>query len=361
MFPTAKKISTLLFFTGMFLLSLFIRDPKNRETQTVERATPLALSKNVFVANEWDPLQEALVGSPERLTVTSCADPYNKKSCRNFALKEKDPKAAAALENEMKAVVKVLTDAGVRLYDTNPNFLSNSELFYRKDVHGIHFLCARSATQIIHSLIIEPTPPQNNRLAMKFLARHLLSPLIQGDNAVHFFSMPEPTPLFTLRPTNLDPADLLIDGKNIYVGYSGQSLPDGYFWLKKLLDGHFNVYPVNVVDGKRLDEVIALPNKDTVVYIKDSFYSLLPPPLASRKAYIIDSTQEAPPYLNDMILIDPKTAVVNENDPLLHDILKKAGYENVIGVPVNAIRKQGGNLRCLYAPLLRLNRQEERE
>ena len=54
-----------------------------------------------------------------------------------------------------------------------------------------------------------------------------------------------------------------------------------------------------------------------------------------------------------MIVIDPKTAIINKDAFLLEEVLKKAGYENIIGVSANAIREQGGNLRCLYAPLLR--------
>lgn len=348
---TIKKVLALLLITTLFFLSLLILPSERKEVIIQQEKLPV--SSKIFVKNEWDALQSTLLGSPDMLTEKRCSFKKGKRVCKVVSLKQRNLSFYKKLKKEIDDVKKVFDLYGVKTYDIKPEYLTKEELFYRNDINReVNFLCARAPLQIVQSAVIELTPPKRTLLPMRFAVRNLLLSFLNSDQNILSFFMPEPSPLFSLTPLFLNSADIVMDGQNIYLGYSGKTLPPGVLWFKRLFQKHFDIYTLNIRNGKNLDEVLALPNAHSVVAVKNAFLSDLPPPLKEKRIYYLSAKKEIF-SLNNLIVLSPKVAIVDQQNTKLMRILKKEGFEKIFPVSTLHLHQKGASLRCLYSPLKR--------
>lgn len=353
---TIRSILFLLAVTGLFFLSLFIKSPDKTEisAEMTTAETDNAPLKKISVRNEWGTLSAAVLGSADMLTHVVCEELEDGEACSLKQLAETDALMADQLKAELKNLEDVMTQNGVAVFRHTPENITTDELFYRHDAtFGINFLCARSPLLIVGDRMIEAAPTFPEALAAKFSVRKVLRFFLQTDLDAYVLSMPEPSPDFSTDAPYLNTSDVLVDGKNVYVGVpENSSYKTGVLWLKRVLRGDFKVYEIPLKeDVGQLDDVLALIGPDALLYDKDAFFNELPAPLRRRKQIAV-SREDNPFGLGDMVVLSPKKIVLNEKNVYLKELLEKRGVEVVL-LPFDVLRQAQIDLRCLYLPLMR--------
>lgn len=367
---TVRTILFLLSVTGLFLLSLFIKTPEKKsapavsESKSVERP---AYAKKIFVPNEWAPLKETVLGTPLMLTHLVCDDEKKtanaesdaarkpsddaERFCRIKTVEESAPDFYEQLAAELKNLENVLTENGVRVSLHNPEILSDEELFYRRDINrGVNFLQARKPVLIVGDTVME-TASSSDMLSGKFSLRRILSFLMQMDGEAVLISMPEPSPQYPPDGIYLDSSNVLVDGRDVYVGTVGGQENKGALWLKNVLKKTHRVHAVSLKEGRFLDDVLAFIGPKTLIMEKDAFFDTLPDSLKNHRKIEI-SAQDNTFGLSDMLILNPKKIVLNEKNEFLKNLLQREGFET-IGLPLDALVQTKTTLREVYHPIKR--------
>ena len=343
----------------------------------------------VSVHNEWDPLEEMIVGIADNARVPS-PDPGL------FAINYADDVATMAdiptgpydariideANEDLERLVDLLKGEGVvvrrpevtdhaRPYST-PDWSSDGEYNY----------CPRDVLLTVGETIIETPAVMRSRFLETFAYRPLLLEYLES--GANWISAPKPRLLddtYNIRPETgsrlnnhepvFDAANVLRVGEDLLylVSCSGNEL--GFTWLQRVLGDTYRVHPVRgVYDGTHIDTTITLVRPGLVVLNPERIRPDQVPPLFANWDIIWCPENVDTGYAWDFprasiwqsgmnfIMINPDLAVVNDlQTPLIKELESKG--VTVAPLPMRHARTLSGGFHCVTLDVRRTGTLED--
>jgi N-dimethylarginine dimethylaminohydrolase len=331
----------------------------------------------VWSCNEWDQLEEVIVGNPLNARYPT--------SDRSTQLAEFPGRALAEIpsgrfpqqvieetEEDLNAFVKILGDLGiiVKRPDTWPHEASFSTIHW--EAQGYYNYCPRDVLLVIGDHIIETPNVIRSRAQETFSYRTLLMEYMKS--GAKWYSAPKPMLLDSLfegvdpktpTPRNDEPAfdaaNVLRFGEDLIYLVSATGNELGGNWLQSILGDKYRIHFLKeVYFGSHIDStlvalrpglVLANParvNDDTLPKILKQWKVIYSPPMESTDRYDAD-------YLSKCIgsdwidmnafSINPNLVVVDRNQQALIKLLEKEGLD-VIPLKLRHSKLLGGGPHC---------------
>ena len=330
----------------------------------------------VWSCNEWDPLEEVIVGNPARARFPT-ADPstrlaeYPDRTVDAIPQGPFDPQVIEETEEDLDEFVAVLEDHGVtvRRPETWPHEARFSTAHWESQ--GFYNYCPRDVMLVTGDQIIESPNVIRSRSQETFSYRKLMmSYLEQG---ARWYSAPRPMLLDSLfdvdtsRPTPrndepaFDAANVLRLGRDLIYLVSGTGNEIGGRWLQTVLGDSYRVHFLkDVYYGSHIDSTfVALrpglmlcnPERitaDTLPDILKQWEIIYSPPMQTSEGrdsdYLNKSIGSAWIDMN-LFSISPNLVVVDRDQTALIRLLEGYGLD-VIPLKLRHARMLGGGFHC---------------
>jgi glycine amidinotransferase len=220
---------------------------------------------------------------------------------------------------------------------------------------GTQQIFTRDPILVIGNNVVETSMREPERRKERFGIRHAIEDRIIDDN-INWVSMPQAIPAredgYGPGPF-LEGGDVLLVGRDIYVGYSGHaSNLAGIHWLQRFLGRGYHVHPVQLKRGfLHLDVVLSLPRPGLAIVCRDAFINGLPDFLIDWD--LIEVSAEATTRLacNGLVLDQETYLCASEHDEVA-EALTRHGQE-VHTLLYDVVSLWGGSFRCSHHPLIR--------
>jgi len=335
-----------------------------------------AVALSVDVHNEWDPLEEMIVGVADGARVPSSQRDLFAVEYSDFYPSQREipsgpfhPRVIEEANEDLEAFCDALKDAGVVV--RRPRASDHARPFGTPDwtTDGQYDYCPRDVLLTVGQTIIEAPMALRSRYFEPFAYAEILSDYF--DRGASWLSAPKTRLLdetFQRRPDScwqlgelepvFDAANVLRVGRDILylVSCSGNML--GCRWLQRVLGDEYRVHPISgVYEGTDLDTTITLVRPGLVVLNPERMREDQIPPALSGWDVIwcpemVDTGYVGPhPRASiwqgmNFIMINPELAVVNELQVPLIRALEKHGVE-VIALAMRHARTLCGGFRCV--------------
>lgn len=342
----------------------------------------------VQVHNEWDPLEEVIVGiadnarvpSPDRgLLALDYADrcdteeqiptgPYDAQLLAEAA--EDLAGFAAALESmDVKVRRPDVTDHAARF--GTPDWRADGEYNY----------CPRDVLLVVGDTVIETPMALRTRYFESFAYRRILIEyFIAGAN---WIAAPKPMLLdefYRVRPTIgpvladdepvFDAANVLRAGRDILYLVSSSGNPMGMRWLARVLGSEYRVHALtDIYDGTHLDTTVALIRPGLVVlnpsrvhpdrvpgFLETWDVIWCPPPRDTMPGV---TGLRATPWMGmNLLMVTPALAIVDDSQPELARALERHGVD-VLPLTLRHARALSGGFHCVSLDVRRRGTLED--
>jgi len=332
----------------------------------------------VWSCNEWDPLEEVIVGNPLNARFPT-ADPstqlaeYPDRSIDQIPVGPFPQWVIDETEEDLNEFAATLESFGVKVRrpDTWPHEATFSTINWQSQ--GYYNYCPRDVMVVIGDQIIETPNVIRSRSQETYSYRTLLMEYMQS--GARWISAPKPMLLDSLfegvdmeRPTPrndepaFDAANILRFGEDLIYLVSATGNEMGGQWLRSILGERYRVHFMkDVYYGSHIDStlvalrpglVLANPsriNDKTLPAILKQWKVLYSPPMENTDRY-------DPDYLSKCIgsdwidmnafSIGPNVVVVDRNQPTLIKLLEKEGLD-VIPLKLRHSKLLGGGPHCV--------------
>jgi N-dimethylarginine dimethylaminohydrolase len=331
----------------------------------------------VWSCNEWDPLEEVIVGNPlqARFPTPDLSSQLAEFPDRSLAEIPRGPfpnKIIEETEEDLNKFVRVLTDLGVsvRRPQTWPHEARFSTIHW--DSQGYYNYCPRDIMMVIGDQIIETPNVIRSRAQETFSYRKLLMEYMES--GARWYSAPKPMLLDSLfqgvdltKPTPrndepaFDAANVLRLGQDLIYLVSATGNELGGRWLQTILGDKFRVHFLkDVYYGSHIDStlvalrpglVLCNPsriNNDTLPEVLKQWKVIYSPPMENTGRYDAD-------YLSKCIgsdwihmnafSVNPNLVVVDSDQKALMRLLEKEGLD-VISLKFRHSKMMGGGPHC---------------
>ena len=331
----------------------------------------------VWSCNEWDPLEEVIVGNPlqARFPTPDLSSQLAEFPDRSLAEIPRGPfpnKIIEETEEDLNKFVQVLTDLGVtvRRPQTWPHEAGFSTIHWESQ--GYYNYCPRDIMMVIGDQIIETPNVIRSRAQEAFSYRKLLMEYMES--GARWYSAPKPMLLDTLfqgvdltKPTPrndepaFDAANVLRLGQDLIYLVSATGNELGGRWLQTILGDKFRVHFLkDVYYGSHIDStLVALRpglllcnpsriNNDTLPKVLKQWKVIYSPPMENTGRYDAD-------YLSKCIgsdwidmnafSVNPNLVVVDSDQTALMRLLEKEGLD-VIPLKFRHSKMMGGGPHC---------------
>ena len=309
--------------------------------------------------HEWGRLREAVVGiSPAEDLVM-----YFEESARWMApdiaeqsrrhagrrLIDIDSDWARRCEQQVDALAEVVAREGVVVH--RPQRLSGVERTFLAPNGEGDQLFPRDPMIVVGEHAIDASL----RLICRQRERYGLRPIIQHavqQRGARWSSVPLGSPGCVDGPF-LEGGDVLLNGRQIYVGMSGcASDLAGADWLKTLLGDSYRVIPVAMRSNVlHLDCCLALVRPGLLIHCPEKLIDGLPMALRDWDKIVV-SVDEANRLATNGLVLEEGHMIVDADNGRVIDELRRRKVE-VIPLPFDGPIRLGGGLRCAHHPLLR--------
>ena len=317
---------------------------------------------NIGVDYEWGALREVVVGIGDGLVIPGYSDKVDFIYDKNFAdvMKKTGGKPAIEVEPDrtrkviaqINNLVSVLENMGIKVY--RPRVLNPVEHDYLTYVQeGQMQLYTRDPMLVIGNNVIETSLKVPMRAKEKFPLREIIRERIKGTDA-RYVAMPSPNPNYEEDGIYLEGGDVLLNGREIYVGNSGKgSSKAGIEWLQNFLGPNYHVHEVKIIpEFEHLDCIMALLRPGLGVLCRAALKGKLPDSL--RDWDFIDVTIEEAKRLGaNALIVNDQTVIMDMQHKRIIDEVRKRNHK-VIEVPYGDVATWGGAFRCSHHPLLRV-------
>ncbi len=309
--------------------------------------------------HEWGKLREVIIGvSPAEDFVVFYEDsqrwliPPADEFCRRNAgrrLIEIDAEWAQRIERQVDALAELVAREGVIVH--RPERLKGDErTFLAPNGEGAQ-LFPRDGMIVVGNHVIDASI----RLKCRQRERYGLRPHIQKvvqERAARWSSVPLGSPACVDGPF-LEGGDVLLNGREIYVGMSGcASDMAGIDWLQALLGNTYKVVPVAMRSNVlHLDCALALIKPGLLVYCPEKLIDGLPMSLRDWDAITV-SREEADLLATNGLVLEEGRIIVDAGNKRVIEELRQRRMD-VIPLPFDGPISTGGGLRCAHHPLLR--------
>ncbi|MCX4823154.1 inosamine-phosphate amidinotransferase 1 [Streptomyces sp. NBC_01142] len=338
--------------------------------------------------NEWDPLEEMIVGVAENARVPS-PDPglFALDYCENHASQEEiptgpyDQQVVTEAHEDLEAFVDLLKGEGVTV--RRPAITDHAKSFGTPDwsTDGEYNYCPRDVILPIGQTIIETPMALRSRFFEPFAYKEIL--LDYFKSGAKWISAPKPRLLddtYHVRPesglplANLEPvfdaANVMRVGKDILylVSCSGNEL--GGQWLQQILGDEYRVHFIRgAYEGTHIDTTIMVVRPGLVVLNPERIREDQIPPVFKNWDIIwapeMGDTGYAWSYPRasiwqgmNFIMVRPDLAVINDQQgPLIQEI-EKRGIE-VAPLKMRQARTLSGGFHCVSVDVRRRGTLED--
>lgn len=331
----------------------------------------------VWSCNEWDPLEEVIVGNPLRARYPT-ADPSTRvaefpdRPLEEIPQGPFPPRVIEETEEDLDAFVAVLTKLGitVRRPETWPHEAPFSTIHWES--RGYYNYCPRDLLLVIADQIIETPNVIRSRSQETFSYRALMVDYLRS--GARWFSAPRPMLLDSLfevdltRPTPLDhepafdAANVLRLGRDLIYLVSGTGNRLGGRWLQAMLGETYRVHFLeDVYFGSHIDTTLvalrpglllcnpARVSDETLPKILKQWDVVYSPPMENTGRYDADYLRRSigSDWIDMNVLsINPGLVVVDQDQTALIRLLEKNGLD-VIPLKLRHSKLLGGGFHCV--------------
>jgi len=345
---------------------------------STETSPELSEKFGVWSCNEWDPLEEVIVGNPlnarfpTRDPSTRMAE-FPDRAVADIPRGTFPKQVIDETEEDLNEFAAILESAGVKVRrpETWPHETTFSTINWES--HGYYNYCPRDVLLVVGDQIIETPNVIRSRSQETFSYRKLL--MEYWRSGAKWISAPKPMLLDSLfdgvdmeKPTPrndepaFDAANVLRFGEDLIYLVSATGNEMGGLWLQSVLGKQFRIHFLkDVYYGSHIDStlvalrpglVLANParlNADTLPDILKQWKVIYSPPMENTDRYDAD-------YLANCIgsdwidmnafSINPNLVVVDRNQPTLIKLLEKEGLD-VIPLKLRHSKLLGGGPHCV--------------
>ena len=360
-----------------------------RETSAAEPPPDRSVGSKVWSCNEWDQLEEVIVGNPLNARFPT-RDPSTQMAefpDRQISEIPRGPFPQYVIdetEEDLNEFAATLESCGVKVRrpDTWPHEETFSTINWES--HGYYNYCPRDVLLVIGDQIIETPNVIRSRSQETFSYRKLL--MEYWKSGAKWISAPKPMLLDSLfegfdpdKPTPrndepaFDAANVLRFGEDLIYLVSATGNEMGGRWLQSVLGDKYRIhYLKDVYYGSHIDStlvalrpglVLANPsrlNDDTLPDILKQWKVIYSPPMENTDRYDAD-------YLVNCIgsdwidmncfSVSPDLVVVDHNQPTLIKTLEKEGLD-VIPLKLRHSKLLGGGPHCVTLDVRRKGKLE---
>lgn len=332
----------------------------------------------VWSCNEWDPLEEIIVGNPlgARFPTPDFSTQLTEFPDRPLSEIPRGPfdqKVIEEAEEDLNEFVAVLEELGVTVKrpETWPHEAKFSTIHW--EAEGYYNYCPRDVFLVIGDQIIETPNVIRSRAQESFSYREILLDYMKS--GAKWYSAPKPMLLDSLfegfdpekpMPRNDEPAfdaaNILRFGYDLLYLVSATGNEMGGHWLQSILGDKFRVHFMkDVYYGSHIDSTFvalrpglilcnpARINKDTLPDLFKQWDVIYSPPMENTDRY-------SPDYLSKCIgsdwidmnalSISPNMIVVDKDQTALIRLLEKHGLD-VIPIKLRHSKLMGGGFHCI--------------
>ena len=331
----------------------------------------------VWSCNEWDPLEEVIVGNPLNARFPT-PDPSTRLAEFPDRPLEKIPQGPfpewiiEETEEDLAAFIAVLTGLGITVKrpETWPHEARFSTVHW--EARGYYNYCPRDLLLVIGDQIIETPNVIRSRAQETYSYRALLIDYLKS--GARWYSAPKPMLLDSLfevdltRPTPrndepaFDAANVLRFGRDLIFLVSSTGNELGAQWLQTLLGEGFRVHLLkDVYFGSHVDSTIAALrpglvlcnparlSHETLPGILKQWDVLYSPPMENTGRYDADylSKSIGSDWIDmNLFSINPGLVVVDRDQTALIRLLEKKGLD-VIPLKLRHSKMLGGGFHCV--------------
>jgi N-dimethylarginine dimethylaminohydrolase len=331
----------------------------------------------VWSCNEWDQLEEVIVGNPlnARFPTADRSSQVAEFHDRSLAEIPRGPFSQRIIEEteeDLNEFVRILEGCGVTVKrpQTWPHDATFSTVHW--EAQGYYNYCPRDILLVVGDRIIETPNVIRSRAQETFSYRKLLIEYMQS--GAKWYSAPKPMLLDSLFEVDLskptprndepafDAANVLRLGRDLIYLVSATGNEMGGHWLQSMLGDEFRVhFFTDVYYGSHIDStlvalrpglVLANPGRvsdQTLPEIFRQWKVIYSPPMENTNRY--DAEYLSKSIGSDWIdmnafSISPNLVVVDRNQPTLIKLLEKHGL-NVIPLKLRHSKMLGGGPHCV--------------
>jgi N-dimethylarginine dimethylaminohydrolase len=311
------------------------------------------------VHHEWGELREVVIGiSPADDFVVFHEEsqrwlvPPTDEFCRRHAgrrMVEIDRERALRIERQVESLAELVAREGIVVH--RPERLQGEErTFLAPNGEGAQ-LFARDGMIVVGRHVIDASLRLRCRQRERFGLRPVIRNLMQWRGA-YWSSVPLGSPAAVDGPF-LEGGDVLLNGREIYVGMSGCATDmAGIDWLQALLGESYRVIPVALrSDVLHLDCALGLVKPGLLVYCPGKLIDGLPTSLRSWDAIEVSRDEANRLATNGMVLEEGRMVVDADNARVIDELRKRR--MDVIPLAFDGPISTGGGLRCAHHPLWR--------
>ena len=332
----------------------------------------------VWSCNEWDPLEEVIVGNPlnARYPTADMSTLVAEFPDRSLAEIPQGPfpnQVIEETEEDLNGFVEILEKAGVtvRRPDTWPHNAKFSSIDW--EAEGYYNYCPRDIMMVIADQIIETPNVIRSRSQETHSYRTLLIEYMKS--GAKWYSAPKPRLLDSLfegvdperaTPRNDEPAfdaaNVLRLGRDLIYLVSGTGNEMGGYWLQTVLGDGFRVHFLkDVYFGSHIDStlvplrpglILCNPgrvNDESLPPILKQWKVIYSPPMENTDRHDADyvSRSIGSDWIDmNAFSIRPNLVVVDRNQPSLIKLLEKHGLD-VIPLKLRHSKLLGGGPHCV--------------
>lgn len=342
----------------------------------------------VWSCNEWDPLEEVIVGNPAAARYPT-ADPSTRlaefpdRPVEEIPQGPFPPRVIDETEEDLAAFVRVLEQAGAKVQRprTWPHDRRFSTIHW--DAEGYYNYCPRDVLLVVGDRIIETPNVIRSRAQETSSYRDLLLEYLQSGS--RWFGAPRPMLLDSLFDVDLqrpvpredepvfDAANVLRFGRDLLYLVSGTGNESGGRWLEVLLGDSFRVHFLkDVYFGSHIDSTFAALrpglvlcnpariDAQTVPEFLRQWETIYSPPMENTDrydaAYLSRSIGSEWIDMN-VFSIDPNTVVVDRDQSGLIRLLESKGLD-VVPLKLRHSKMLGGGFHCVTLDVRRSGTME---
>ena len=331
----------------------------------------------VWSCNEWDPLEEVIVGNPlhARFPTPDPSTQVAEFHDRSLAAIPRGPFPQQVIEEtqeDLDEFVRILEKLGITVRRPQPWPHEAKFSTIHWEAHGYYNYCPRDILLVIGNQIIETPNVIRSRAQETFSYRTLLMDYLRS--GARWYSAPKPMLLDSLFEVDLkqptprndepafDAANVLRFGRDLIYLVSSTGNELGGHWLQSMLGDEFRVHLFkDVYYGSHIDSTLvalrpglilcnpARVNDDTLPRILRQWKIIYSPPMENTDRY--DAEYLSKSIGSDWIdmnafSINPNLVVVDRNQQALIKLLEKEGLD-VIPLRLRHSKMLGGGPHCV--------------